>query len=280
MNLLGRILVVALFLLSVVFMTLAIVVYSTHRNWKQQADAAQQQVQEERARLDRLQTQSNALESSLRAERDAALQQVRKLETEALRLAETNTQIQRRLDELSQDQRQAVAAVETTTTSANQLADEVGQLRDSISENIAAKDASFDAALAATEELQSLRNDLETALEYNRQLVTETGRMTRLMESEGLDPNSPADGVTPRVDGFVSRTQRRNGVQLVEISIGGDDGLRIGDTVEVFRNTKYKGRLEILKTAPDRSVGKVDTRFQQGPIQEGDRVATRLNLGR
>ena len=57
-----------------------------------------------------------------------------------------------------------------------------------------------------------------------------------------------------------------------------DDGLRIGDTVEVVRDTKYKGRLEILKTAPDRAVGRVDARFQQGPIQEGDRVATRLNL--
>ena len=46
-----------------------------------------------------------------------------------------------------------------------------------------------------------------------------------------MDPNAPVDGVTPRVDGFVSRTQRRAGVQLVEISIGGDDGLRVGDTV-------------------------------------------------
>lgn len=278
MNFVGKALVVAMCVLSFVFMGLAVTVYSTHRDWKGQAEAATQQVKNERAKFDVLVRKSNLLESRLTAEKEAALQQVRKLETEATRLAEQNRSIQLRLNELTENRAEAVAAVQATQDNNNQLAAEVTQLRDSISENIQAKDRSFEVALKATETLQSLRNDLETAIEHNRDLVSDTGRMARLMEAGGLDPNAPADGVTPRVDGFVSRTQRRSGVQLVEISIGGDDGLRIGDTVEVFNKTKYKGRLEILKTAPDRSVGRVDTRFQQGPIQEGDRVATRLNL--
>lgn len=278
MNLLGKILVVTLCLLSVLFMGLAMTVYSTHRNWKEIADQRRQEVADQRAKYDAEVAKSNRLESQLRAEAEAAKQQVRKLETEAQRLAEQNQSIRQRLDELSANEAQAIATVNATQENNNQLAAEVMQLRDSISDNIRAKDDSFDTALRATEELQQLRNELETAVEYNRDLVADAGRMTRLMESEGLDPSASADGVTPKVDGFVSRTQRRSGVQLVEISIGGDDGLRVGDTVEVFRETKYKGRLEILKTAPDRSVGRVDTRFQQGPIQEGDRVATRLNV--
>lgn len=280
MNLLGRILVVALFVLSLVFMTLAMVVYSTHRNWKSLEATAQQQLNEEKARFNTLKRESNARESQLRAEADAALQQVRKLESEARRLADDNTSTLQQLNALREDQAKYVGAVKATTDSSNKLASEVEQLRDSISLNIRQKDDSFETALKATEELQALRNDLETVLEINRQLVGDTARMTRVMEAGGLDPNAPADGVTPRVDGFVSRTQRRGGVQLVEISIGSDDGLAVNDTVEVFRNTKYKGRLEILKTSPDRSVGQVLKSFQQGPIQEGDRVATRLNLGR
>ncbi|MEO0529660.1 MAG: hypothetical protein AAF266_03680 [Planctomycetota bacterium] len=278
MNFVGKALVVAICVLSFMFMGLAVTVYSTHRDWKGKAEAATRQLNNEKARYDALVRKSNSLESQLKAEAEAALQQVRKLETESQRLAEKNRAIQLQLDELNENRAEAVAAVRATQDNNNQLAAEVTQLRDSISQNIQEKDRAFEVALKATEELQSLRNDLETAVEYNRDLVADTGRMARLMEAGGLDPNAPADGVTPRVDGFVSRTQRRSGVQLVEISIGGDDGLRIGDTVEVFNNTKYKGRLEILKTAPDRSVGRVDTRFQQGPIQEGDRVATRLNL--
>ncbi len=278
MNLLGKILVVTLFVLSVGYMWLAISVYSYHRDWKTKAETAQKQLNDERARYQTLQNSSNALESQLKAEAESALQQVRKLETESTRLADDNQRIQRQLNELTEAQRKSIQLVQSTQQNNNQLAQEVAQIRDDISQAIREKDDSFDTALKATEELQSIRNDLESALETQRELVADTGRMSRVMEAEGLDPNAPADGVTPRVDGFVSRTQRKGGVQLVEISIGDDDGLRIGDTVEVFRDTKYKGRLEILKTAPDRAVGRVDSRFQQGPIQEGDRVATRLNL--
>lgn len=278
MNLLGKILVVTLFVLSVGYMWLAISVYSYHRDWKTKAETAQKQLNDERARFQALQNSSNALESQLKAEAESALQQVRKLETESTRLADDNQRIQRQLNELTETQRKSIQLVQSTQQNNNQLAQEVAQIRDGISQAIREKDDSFDTALRATQELQSIRNDLESALETQRGLVADTGRMSRVMEAEGLNPNQPADGITPRVDGFVSRTQRKGGVQLVEISIGDDDGLRIGDTVEVFRDTKYKGRLEILKTAPDRAVGRVDTRFQQGPIQEGDRVATRLNL--
>ena len=65
---------------------------------------------------------------------------------------------------------------------------------------------------------------------------------------------------------------------LVEITIGSDDGLKPGHTAEIYRGDRYLGRIEILKTDPDRAVGRVDNRYQQGPIQEGDRVATRLKL--
>ena len=74
---------------------------------------------------------------------------------------------------------------------------------------------------------------------------------------------------------MVIATQRRNGMLLVAVSIGSDDGLKPGHTVEVFNNSKYLGRVEILKTSPDKAVGRVDVNYQQGPIQEGDRVATR-----
>ena len=280
MNLLGKVFVVALAFMSVAFMILAMTVYATHHNWKDKASAAQQQVTAAKAQYDKLARESNALESQLQAEKDSALQQVRKLESEAVRLAEDNAAKQRQIDELNAKQRTNLASVTATVESSNKLTSEIERLRTDLSASRLQTDESFDAALKATEELQSLRNDLETATERTRDLVADTGRMARLMEAEGMDPNAPVDGVTPRVDGFVSRTQRRAGVQLVEISIGGDDGLSVGDIVQVFRNTKYKGRLEILKTAPDRSVGRVDTRYQQGPILEGDRVATRLDLGR
>ena len=79
-------------------------------------------------------------------------------------------------------------------------------------------------------------------------------------------------------DGLVSAVRRRGSTQLIEVTIGADDGLRAGHTVEVFRGSKYLGRAEIIRTTPDRAIGKIDRRFLHGQIQEGDRVATRLKL--
>ncbi|MGL4512555.1 MAG: hypothetical protein ACRCT8_05640 [Lacipirellulaceae bacterium] len=278
MKLLGQIFVVALLVLSCVFMGLAMAVYSAHRNWRLEAETAQKNLNEARAQFATLQENFNRLEEQSKAEVEAQLQQVRKLESERVRLVERNTTTQAQVDELRERERESIAAVNATQQNNDRLAVEVVSLRGEIRENQSAKDRFWDTALEATENLQSLRNDLETAVERNRDLVADTGRMASLLESNGLDPKTPVDDITPRVDGFVSRTQRKGGVQLVEVSIGSDDGLRVGQTVEVFHETKYKGRIEILKTAPDRAVGRVDVRYQQGPIQEGDRVATRLKL--
>ena len=88
----------------------------------------------------------------------------------------------------------------------------------------------------------------------------------------------PSRGVTPTVNGLVSQVRQSAGAQLVEMTIGADDGLKQGNTVEVYRGDRYLGRIEILRTSPDRAVGRVDRRFQQGRIVEGDRVATRLQI--
>lgn len=279
MNFLGRIFVFVLLFMSIVFMTLAIVVYSTHKNLQVQAQQAESQLRQTRGDFDAKVAEYNRLESELTAEKEAALAQVRKLESERGRLLERNASAQTQLDQLRQAERANTASFSLTQQNNVQLAEQVSSLREEIRENDSSKARYFTAALRATEDLQQVRNDLEVAIERNRDLVQDTSRMASLLRANNLDPATPTDAIKPSVDGFVSRTQRKNGVMLVEISIGSDDGLKPGHTVEVFRNTKYKGRLEILKTAPDRAVGRVDVRFQQGPIQEGDRVATRIKLG-
>lgn len=260
-------------------MALAMTVYSTHRNWKADYETAQKDLREAQAELQSEKSNYNRDKTLLVAEKESALQQVLKLEAERVRLARENASAQSQLDELRNRERVAMSAVDFTQKNNDNLTEEVIGLRTEIRENQTGRDNAFAAALEATEIYQATRNDLETAVERNRSLVADTSRMASLLRSNNLDPATPVDAIVPRVNGVVSRTQRKDGVQLVEISIGSDDGIRVGQTVEVFNGTKYKGRVEILKTAPDRAVGRVDVRFQQGPIQENDRVATRLKLG-
>ncbi|MEM8865780.1 MAG: hypothetical protein AAGF31_09590 [Planctomycetota bacterium] len=279
MSFLGKIFVVLIFIMSIIFMTLAAAVYGTHRNWEDVAKANEQKLQEARQEFDALKDQYNRVDGELRRQIAAGLQQIRKLESERERLAGRNLQIQAEVDQLTEANREATAAVTATEQNNARITEENEGLRSEIRTNQVAADEAFRKALAATEEVNDLAGQVEILGERAADLVQQNASMKFAMEENGLNPDLPADAVKPRVDGFVSAVRRRGSTKLVEVTIGSDDGLRVGHTVEVFRNAKYLGRVEILKTSPDRAVGRIDTKFQEGRIQEGDRVATRLRLG-
>ena len=86
--------------------------------------------------------------------------------------------------------------------------------------------------------------------------------------------------------------------RLVEISLGSDDGIEAGRLLAIVREAKAVdaperveapegvakkglfmiGRLKVLKTAPDRSVGEGELILPDAKIEKGDRVITDIDL--
>jgi hypothetical protein len=284
MNWLGKVFVVLILIMSLVFMGLAMAVYATHRNWKDVIEGTpgspglRTRLQQAEQKNQELIAQHNRKVEELEGEREAAEQQVRKLEAERVGLATRNQGIQAELDKLNQDIAQATAAVAATQANNDKLAAEVTNLRQQIRTAQQARDAAFKETLASTEQLHQLIGRYESAQERLQQLLQENTGLKSVMQSHNIDPKTDPSGVVPTVDGVVSQVRRVPGDQLVEVTIGADDGLKEGDSLIVFRGNRYLGRLAILETSPDKSVGRVERRYQQGQIQEGDRVATRLKL--
>ena len=81
------------------------------------------------------------------------------------------------------------------------------------------------------------------------------------------------------VEGKVSAIDAAAG--LMEISVGSNNGLLTGHTLEVYRTNdgkggaKYLGTLRIEQTEPDRSVGKVLNKLN-APVEVGDRVSNKF----
>ena len=75
------------------------------------------------------------------------------------------------------------------------------------------------------------------------------------------------------VNGVVLATNTKG---LVEVSLGADDGLKAGHTLQVYRGQQYLGQITIRSTGPDRAVGQIDKSLQRGQIQKGDNVTTKL----
>lgn len=279
MNFLGKILTGLICITSLLLMFVSIMVYATHKNWKEDATKLQQQLSQARASNQELDSRLQDLETTLTAEAEDLRRQAVKLETERTTLLSLNTTLQSDLDQLRQKERANTAAVASTQANNEKLTEEVETLRGQVRENQQKRDEAFATMIAATDDLHQAKGKLDVANERNQQIVAELGEKRVLLNENGIDPDTKPGDVVPRVRGQVLAKRRNAGNQLIEISIGSDDGLKPGHTVEVFRGDRYLGRAEILSTDPDRAVGRVIRRFQQGQIQEGDDVATKLRIG-
>jgi hypothetical protein len=281
MNWLGKVFVVVILLMSMMFMLLALMVYATHKNWRaviEGPNGLDNRLKAAQTENEALKSQFMKREEELKAETEAQSRQVRKLEAERVGLVQQNTAIQAELDIKRQDERQHIAMVNATQEINTRLANEVAGLRQQIRTEEQARDASFKTTLEATEKLHQESGKYEAAREMSEQLAKQVAARGMVMESKGIDPNTDPSGVVPTVDGLVSQVRRSGGAQFVEVTIGADDGLKPGNKLEVYRGAKYLGRVDVVSTSPDKSVGKVDRRYLQGQIQEGDRVATRFKL--
>jgi len=278
MNFLGKIFVVFILLTSFGLMLLSMVVYATHKNWKTEAETVAQNLSKAKIEKDQLQSRYHSLESRLTAEITTHQQAVVKLEAERERLQRINRDDQDELEELRQDRREATAMVASTGKNNVGLMENITQSRQDLRAAQLARDKAFAITLTTTSELHEKQSQLNLAVERMKQLVQQVGKHGALLNRHGIDPNTDPDSITPHVRGVIRAIHRTAGSQLIEISIGADDGLRPEHTVEVFRGERYLGRAEILKTEPDRSVAQILRRFQKGQIQEGDDVATKLRI--
>ena len=279
MNFFGKILTGLICIVALFLMWVSIMVYATHKNWKADADSLKTQWDQATATNDQLRSDHRIFESQSKAEIEVKLQEVRTLESERDILTTEKSTIQSELEQLRQKERANTAAVASTQANNEKLTAEVVILREQIREHQQSRDEAFATMIKATDDLHEAQGKNSSLLVQNRQLVADLGTKTSLLKSHGIDPNTDPEAIVPRVRGEVFATRRSAGNQLIEVTIGADDGLKPGHTVEVYRGDRYLGRVEIITTEPDRAVGRVLRRFQQGQIQEGDHVATRLRIG-
>jgi hypothetical protein len=118
---------------------------------------------------------------------------------------------------------------------------------------------------------ESVRKNLD---EVNKQATFEMSKMKSVLNAHGLRADELVTQFPPLVEG---RVIDADGKDFIEISIGSDDGLKVGHSLDVYRGNQYLGRIVIKKTNPDRAVGQVKKELQRGQIKRGDRVTTKFS---
>jgi FtsZ-binding cell division protein ZapB len=282
MNLIGKIFVAVILLLSVVFMILAMATYSTHRNWKTAYTAVNNQLTERNAELQRNDSAHKLQVEELQQQIDASNQLVRNLQSDRQALLSRNEDIQTEINDLKQERRDATAAVASTQANSERLAKENVTLQGETISAQEAADRAFQTTVEATAQLHDATVKLDNAQQLTDDLTQQVAGMTAVLRANDIDPATRAGDVVPKVDGFVSLVRRRAGDETIEITIGSDDGIKRGHTVEVYRSSdalgqsKYLGRAFVLNTDGDKAYARIIPEFKQARIVEGDRVTTRL----
>ncbi len=283
MNLVGKIFVVLVLLMSLVFASFAVTVYATHKNWMLVVDnpsprqgqdlGLKQQVDQQEQKLQELTDRRNALAMQLEEEK-SAYEQVRvKLENEKEELRRDRDARDKQLAELTQAHREAVAAVDASHKELARLRGEIDGLREEIRTAQKERDDHFKEVVRLTDQLHAAVFELNQLKETNRELLVELTEMKNKLRAAKIDPDAK-EGL-PAVEGLVMAIL---GDGLVEVSIGSDDGLRQGHELVVYRvgggRQMFVGKVQVFRTDVDRSVCKVIQ--SQGNLAKGDRVASQL----
>jgi myosin heavy subunit len=273
MNSLGKVLVAIICLLSIAFFILAALTNATHVNWYDVAmgpNGLKKRVEDAERINAELREQLNVIQLDMKREQIARQASLAALQT-ALASAESARSSSEAEAVKLQGQTQAQSvALEANSKQLQELNASNTQLKSQLNEARTNFDAAFLKAVEVTDKLNVANGTKATLEERNSQLANDVTKYKELTDSLGKNVDDPIDGTPPNVNGEVLAV----GKDMIEISLGYDDGLREGHVLEVSRGGAYLGRVLVKKIDPDRAAAEVLREFRQGLIKKGDRVDT------
>ena len=274
MNLVGKIFTVLIFVMSILFMAFSIMVFATHTNWKARAGVLATELTKLQGAKKEADDLLQRLQRDIDQERAARAATLAALQVRASRSEQDLVAKQQELDLLSAAHTTASKTAEAAQTRLATLEKEASDLRDALRTVQRDLDQKFLTVVDLTDKLnqaESVRKNLD---EVNKQATFEMSKMKSVLNAHGLKADELVTHIPPPVEGVVLEAA---GKDLIEISIGSDDGLKVGHSLDVYRDNQYLGRITIKRADPDRAVGQVKRELQRGQIKRGDRVTTKFS---
>ncbi len=294
MNLVGKIFTVVILVLCLVFMALAMAVYTAQRDWRKVVMLSQDdlnkpenvgkplglkyQLEQAKSENENLRNDKERLQREYAAERAARQQSLSRLTTELGIAQKDRKSLEAARADLEKDKRDSVAAMSATQKNLNAMQGERDRLRTALVEAQQDRDKHFGRVVEVTDELNQATNEKELLRKRTLELAKDLKKADDALRYNGLDKNSDYQSkMPPKLDAIVTSV---NGDGLIEISLGSDAGLREGHQLEVYRTgggeSTYVGRVKVVRTDPSKSVCTIDPNFQNSNVMVNDRVASKI----
>lgn len=284
MNLIGRIFLFAVFIMSLMLMTLAGAIYVSHVDWKDEVTRTQEEctpdqlpgylyrIKEAELNRQKLQGEISELREQVAESERARDQVLAKLQTAIVEKDKELQALRADKQDLQRDQREKTALLEQAQKDLESARQAVDKLVKQVAEQQAQVDDQVERSAALSAQLAEKRSFLAIAEERKAQLEKQVANARLLLQQSGLDIDSLPKDRVPNVEGQVVAVASGS----IEVSLGSDDGLQVDHVLEVYRRGEYVGRAIVTSVRPDRAVARIDKEYARGVVQRGDRVTTRL----
>ncbi|MBQ9798373.1 MAG: hypothetical protein IJO40_00345 [Thermoguttaceae bacterium] len=273
MNLVGKIFVGIIALMSVVCLTLSVVSYASHHNWKEKSAQLDEQIKKLESEKSQLAATKTTLEKEKADAELAYTTAIAALQTKADAMAAENQTLVAENEKLQSDLQARVDAIATSGQTINTLHQQIAlttkdlataqQLRASYLRDLAQ-------TMANLYDVSGLLGDLK---EQNADLTKAHDEVLEVLQKHNLTPDPSLYAELPKVAvrGTIEVVQEGPS-GLISVSIGSDDGLAKGNQLHVRRGDSYLGKVEVVTVEPNRSICKVLGEYRQGTMLEGDEV--------
>ena len=271
-NVLGKIFVFGVFVMSLMLMSFAVAIYSSHVNWQEVAKKKQEDLDKLKAEESSLNQEINRLTANVASSEAARDQVIAKFQQALIEKDQELKKLTEARDEKLTDMQKKIADLATVEADLTRAREEVTKLQTEVRERQQKVDAQVTRAAEIAGQLHEKESFLEIANERKSQLEKQVAQARFLLKQNGLSlDNLPKDRV-PTMNGVVMAVAD----DAIEVSLGFDDGLQTGHQIEVYRNDEYLGRAIVKSVKPDRAIAVLVREYSRGIVQRGDKVTTRL----
>jgi uncharacterized protein YlxW (UPF0749 family) len=271
-NVLGKIFVFGVFVMSLMLMSFAVAIYSSHVNWQEVAKKKQEDLDKLKAEETSLNQEITRLTANVATSEAARDQVVAKFQQALIEKdKELKTLKDARDDKLTEMQKK-IADLATVEADLTRAREEVTKLQAEVREKQQKVDSQVTRAAEIAGQLHEKESFLEIANERKSQLEKQVAQARLLLKQNGLSLDSLPKDRVPTMNGVVMAVSD----DAIEVSLGFDDGLQTGHQIEVYRNDEYLGRAIVKSVKPDRAVAVLVREYSRGIVQRGDKVTTRL----
>ena len=271
MTLIGKVFTAIVLILSVVFFLVAAFINARHINYRDLVEnkntGLRVQLQKEQAKSNQQNELIERLRNDLATEQLGRRMHVSTLETA---LAQKNQELVAKEQQLADEQAKTTLFEMKISGSNQELAartTENSELRKQLVDSREDRQNQYQKFVQTYDQLARLQGEKQTLDKQSKELARDFTAAKEKLDIIGITPETKLDG-PPAVTGTVSAVKDN----MVEISLGLDDGIRIGHELDVFRGGAHVGRIKVTRSAADKAIGEVMMAHARGFIVVGDRV--------